>query len=189
MKDWAKVLGLAAIVALLVTSLAVACGGGEEEEKGERTPAAAPEGDEQQRYAREFCEAFGKHGEDLAAFVQTDWADVQDLDTARELMSDAGDVLDDLANDFEKIDPPGDIQQWHQELVSALSNGAELLREVEELFDKPLSEVMEELDTLEENVDEVAEAFYALGDPPPGYEAAFENEPKCIELEEILEGF
>jgi hypothetical protein len=43
MKQWAKRLGLAAVVVLLMTCLGAACGGGEEEEGSERTPTTTEE--------------------------------------------------------------------------------------------------------------------------------------------------
>lgn len=175
-----RISAIAALVCavLLAAGLAVACGGGEE---AERTPQA---------YARSFCGAFGKHAEGLREFMVVDRQEIgADIETGRKIISDGSQVLEDLAKDLEKIGPPRDIEQLHEEIVFAFSNGAEVLRKFDGLFDKPLTEIMKEIEALEPQLEDVAAAFDALENLPTEYEAAFESEPKCQEVAEIFGEF
>lgn len=176
MKERLGVAGLALMLVLLATGIAVACGDGAEEAK---TPEA---------YVRSICDSFGKHGEGLQELVSTDIEQElgSDIEAGRKIMSDASVTLQDLAKDLDKIRPPADVQQQHQQMVSAFSTGAETLRKINELLDKPLSEAMKELEDLEPRLQELDEAFAAIGDFPADYQGLFESEPKCQEVEELL---
>lgn len=176
MKERLRVAGPALMLVLLATGVAAACGGGEE--------AATTS----EAYVQALCEVVGKHGEDLQKLVNTDFEEIgSDIETGRKIMADASGAFSELSKDLDKIRPPAEVEQQHQQMVSAFSTGAEALRELNELLDKPLSEVMKEIEMLESRMEEVGEAFNSIGELPPDYEALFESEPKCQEVEKMLQ--
>jgi hypothetical protein len=157
--------------------LLAACGGGEEGAEAE-TP---------EDYVRSFCEAFEKHAEDLRTTVRTDWDEVEDIEAGRGIMSDAKKVFEDLAKDLDKIDPPNDIEETHEGMVSAFFDSADVLDEMEQIFDKPLAEAMEEVEALEPRLEKMGEAFEGLEEFPAEYRDLLESDPKCKEVEDIFE--
>ncbi|MGB6838333.1 MAG: hypothetical protein WBF66_11620 [Dehalococcoidia bacterium] len=177
MKRWKGIPGLVGIAVLVMAGVGVACGG-EEEKKAE-----GPED-----YAQVFCDAFGKHAEDFGALVQKmeGFQDIEDIEALREVLSDMAPLFEDLAEDLGEIDPPKDIEQLHQDVVSAFSTGGEVAREFEQLLEKPMGEVVEEMEEFAQRSEAFGEAFDALGSFPPEYQAAFESEPKCQEIKELM---
>lgn len=177
MKRWKAIPGLVGIAVLVMAGVGVACGGGEEKK------AEGPED-----YARVFCDAFGKHAEDFSELIENmeDIQDAEDVEALRETLSDMAPLFEDLAVDLEKVDPPKDIEQLHQDMVSAFSGAAEFAREFEQLLEKPMGEVMEEMEEFAQRSEAFGKAFDALGDFPPEYQAAFESEPKCQEIKELM---
>lgn len=169
---------LLVVGALMAGALLLAgCGGGDEEAEAE-TP---------EDYVRSFCEAFGKHAEDLRTTLQTDWDEVEDIEASRELMSDAEKVLGDLAKDLDKIDPPDDIKETHEGMVSAFYDSADVLGDLEKVFDKPLAEAVEEIEALEPRLEKMGEAFDSIDELPAEYKALLESDPKCKEVEDVFE--
>lgn len=177
MKRWASIAGLLGIVVVVMAGVGVACGGEEEKE------AEGPED-----YARVFCDAFGKHAEDFSELIENmeDIEEAEDVEALRETLSDMGPLFEDLAGDLQKVDPPKDVEQLHQDVVSALSGAAEFAREFEELLEKPAGEAIEEMAEFGERVEAFEGPFGTLRDFPPEYQAAFESEPKCQEVRELI---
>ncbi len=169
---------LPVVGALMAGALLLAgCGGGDDGAEAE-TP---------EDYVRSFCEAFGKHAEDLRTTVGTDWDDVEDIEAGRELISDAEKVFGDLAKDLDKIDPPDDIEETHEGIVSAFYDSADVLDELDKIFDKPLAEAAEEIEALEPRLERMSEAFDSIDEFPAEYKALLDSDPKCIEVKDIME--
>lgn len=177
MKGWKGIAGLLGIAALVMAGVGVACGGGEEKR------AEGPED-----YARAFCDAFGKHADEFSELIggMEGIEDIQDVEEIREIFSDVAPLFEDLANDLDKIEPPEEIEQVHEGIVSAFSGGAEAAQELVEILDKPIGEAVEEMGGFAERTEALGEGFGALEDLPPEYQAAFKDEPKCQEIQEMM---
>lgn len=177
MKRWVSIASILGIAVLLMATLGAACGG-EEEKKAE-----GPE-----EYAQVFCDAFGKHAEDFGALVEKmeGFEDIEDIEALRGVLSDMAPLFEGLAEDLGEIEPPEEIEQLHQDVVSAFSTGGEVAREFQELLEKPAGEAIEEMGEFAERSESFGEAFDALGGFPPEYRAAFESEPKCQEIRELM---
>lgn len=178
MKGWKGIAGLLGIAVVVVAGVGVACGGG----GGEK--AEGPED-----YARVFCEAIGKHADDFAEVMagMEGIEDIQDVGELQEVFSDMAPVLEAMAEDLDKIDPPADAEQVHESIVAALSGGAEAVKELDEILDKPMEEAVAELGDFAERTEALGEGLGELEDLPAEYQTAFENEPECQDVKEIIE--
>jgi hypothetical protein len=172
---WVRLVGVMGATLLVVAWLGAGCGGddGGEETKG-------PE-----EYARAMCEAMGKHADDLKGFMAEEQA-FEDPSELGDFLADTAPVLKGLADDLGKVGPPADIKDWHEAMVAGLSDTADLFSELDELMDKPLEEAQGELEDLFAEMENIGEPLGDLGDLPAEYQEAFDNEPKCQKLEDIL---
>ena len=170
-----KVVGVLGAMLLVVAWLGVGCGDGGGEE--------AAEGPEE--YASLMCEAMGKHADDLEALMGDEMA-FEDPSEMSDFLADAGPVLEALANDLEKVKPPADIKDWHLGMVSGLSDSAELFGEMKDILDKPMEEALEEIEDLTGRFEDMGAPLGELGDLPAEYQEAFQNEPKCQELQDVF---
>ena len=113
MKGWKGIAGLLGIAVVVMAGVGVACGGG----GGEKV-----EGPED--YARAFCEALGKHADDFTEVMggMEDIEDIQDVGELQEVFSDMAPVLEGMAEDLDKIDPPADVGQVHESIFEGRYN-------------------------------------------------------------------
>ncbi len=174
---WAKVIGVLGAMLLVVTWLGAGCGGGDDG-GGEET--TGPED-----YAHAMCEALGKHADDIEKLGNTEMA-FEDASEMQDFLAETAPVLQGLADDVEKIKPPADIKDWHDSLVAGLSDAAALFTKMDELLDKPMEEVLNEIEDLSAEMEDVGAPLGELADLPAEYQDAFANDPKCQEIEDKL---
>lgn len=170
--------GMAVTALLLVTMASMsACGG--DDNGGNGGEAEGPE-----EYAKLVCETLGDRFNELSDMMQG--ADFEDPDQMRDAISDARPIFDDLADDLDGIKAPSDIQEWHNSLVTTLSQASEVFGKLEDVLDKPLEEALAAMEELAPELEAMEEPFEGVADLPQEYRDAFENEPACQDLD-ILE--
>ena len=173
--EWAKVLAIST-VALLMVGLSMSCGG----DGGAKKSASSPE-----EYAQVVCDTIGKR----SAEVETLFGDSSALENAedpgqlQDAIAKAQPVVKGLADDLDKIEPPSEIKDWHENMVTAMAGAAELFGELKDILDKPLDEAMAEITDLQPKFDELGDPFGSLSDLPQEYQDAFDNESKCQDLD------
>ncbi len=170
------------VVFLLFGAFAIACGGG----GGGKVTADTPE-----EYASAVCGVMSSYADDFEQMDQQTNAfegefDEEGFGQLDEMLSLMGPLFSDLAGDLDDIEPPDDIADQHESIVVAFGAAGAAFDEVRDLLDQPLAEAVEGLAGFEEQFTEVGEGLDALADPGPEYEAAFDNEPACQDLEDVF---
>lgn len=174
---------LVLLASLPLGLIALACGGG----GGDGATADSPEA-----YARAFCDALGAHADDFVEMVglaeelsnasSDDPASV--LDKLVQMADLAAPTFRGLADDLGAIEPPEEISDLHQQMVTSFEDGAEALEGLEDISDQPLDQALDQLTTVQTEMDRFGQAFDTLADPPEEFQDAFDNEDSCQELQE-----
>jgi hypothetical protein len=197
------------VVALIAGAMLVsACGGGDEidlsAKDGKATTSASKEsgGDKQatpeededggggttskdaEEYASDFCNAVGKYADDIQA-VSDSTADMEDPTAMKDMIDQMIPILEGLAKDLDKIDPPSDVQDWHEGLVSGMGAAADLFTQMSDALDKPLDEAMAEITDLSTQMSDMEDPFGSMGDLPAEYQTALEENKDCQALEDL----
>jgi hypothetical protein len=172
MRYWAKVLGLAVVVVLLVTCLAVACGGEDQEgEVAEGTPAGADEATPEELSLEEYFRQMEAIGED----VQTGVAALeeeglgQEIEATQDYIYGFEAIVQQAVNDVNDLDPPAEAQADHDKFAAALSG---------------LQAVLEDLSNRVTDVESPSNLSGLLAEIAPVGER-FED--ACLELEAIAD--
>jgi len=100
-------------------------------------------------------------------------------------MAQAVPVLKGIAKDLGKIDPPSEVEDWHDGMVSTMSLAADLFDQMGEALDKPIEEAMADLEELSSEMTDVEDPFGSMTDLPAEYQTAFEENPDCQELQDL----
>jgi hypothetical protein len=181
---WAKVL-MISIMALLMVGLSVSCGGGGDDKSsgggdgGAKTSASSPD-----EYAQVVCDTIGKRSAEVEALFgdSSAFKNAEDPAELQDAIAKAQPVVKGLADDLDKIEPPSEIKDWHENMVTSMAGAAELFGEMKDILDKPLDEAMAEITDLQPKFDALSDPFGSLSDLPQEYQDAFDNEPKCQDL-------
>lgn len=181
----ARLVPLTIVVLLLFGAFAIACGGSD----GSKVTADTPE-----EYASAVCGVLSSYADDFEEMgEQFDvfGADLGEdsLSLLDELLTLIGPLFSDLSGDLDDIEPPSAIADQHTSIVEAFDAAGDAFDDARDLLDRPLAEALEGLSGFEEQFADVGEGFEALADPGPEYDAAFEDEPACQELEDIFGQF
>jgi len=135
-------------------------------------------------YASDVCDAISKYADDIEELSNSD-ADFEDPDAMKEMMDKAAPVLEGIAGDLEDIDPPSEVEDWHEQMISGMNLAADLFSQMGEALDKPLEEAMADLEKLTTEMADVEDPFGTMEDLPAEYQAAFESNPDCEELQNL----
>jgi hypothetical protein len=181
---WAKVLAISAVV-LLMAGLSMSCGGGDDDKSsgggdgGAKTSASSPE-----EYAQVVCDTIGKrYAEGEALFGDSSaFENAEDPAALQDAIAKAQPLVQGMADDLGDIEPPSEINDWHENMVTSMAGAAELFGEMKDILDKPLEEAMAEITDLQPKFDALSDPFGSLSDLPQEYQDAFDNEPKCQDL-------
>jgi len=165
---------------LLMVGLGLSCGGGGGGEKEAKGP---------DEYAKAVCEAVGKRfaegetlfGEGSVLENAEDPAELQDA------IAKAQPLIQGMADYLDKIEPPSEVKDWHEGMVTGMTTAAELFGKLKDILDKPLDEAMAGITDLQPELEGLDASVGSLGDLPSEYQDAFENEPKCEGLDILSE--
>ncbi|MDI6856769.1 MAG: hypothetical protein QME71_00405 [Dehalococcoidia bacterium] len=177
---WPGLAGAVVVSLLVAVTLMSGCGGDDDGNGGGGGAAESPD-----EYAKQVCETLGDRFNELDRLMEG--SDFEDPEQLREAIDEARPVLEDLSNDLDDIDPPAEVEEWHDSMVSALSQASELFGKLGDVLDKPLDEAMGALEELMPELEEMQTAFAGVGELPQEYQDAFENEPACADLELLSE--
>ena len=175
---WIKAAGMIAAVSVLgLAVLSIGCGGGDDNGDG----GGGKSTDNPEEYAAAVCETLaGRIGEMEALFSgETEFEDPSQL---KDAIEEVQPTVDQLAKDLDKINPPSEIKDWHDSAVEAMAQAADLFDQLGNILDKPLDEAMAEMEDLMPELEGMQEPF-GMADLPQEYQDAFENDPKCQELD------
>jgi hypothetical protein len=170
------------VTALLLAAMTAmsACGGDDDGgDGGSNGGGGKAEGPDE--YAQQVCDTLGDRFNELNTLMEG--GDFDDPEQLQEAISDARPVIEDLANDLGDIEPPSEIEDWHNGLVTTLSQASELFGKLGDVLDKPLDEALAAMEELAPELEEMQAPFEGVTDLPQEYQDAFENEPACQELD------
>ncbi|OFW62482.1 MAG: hypothetical protein A2Y74_04240 [Actinobacteria bacterium RBG_13_63_9] len=169
---WAAVLSIST-AALLMVGLSVGCGGGGD---GGKKSAKSPD-----EYAGQVCDVLSKYNTELEAFAGDDMGS-DDPSEMKDAASRMAAVFQGMADDMKKIDPPSDVEDWHNSVVEAFAQTSDVLGQMEKALDKPLDEAMQEISDLSRQYVEDS-PLDSVAELPSEYKDAFWTNPKCPEMD------
>ncbi len=174
---WARVLAISTAV-LVLMGLSVSCGG-----DGDEKEVSGPD-----EYAKAVCQAVGKHyAEGEALFGGSALENAEDPGEMQDAIAKAQPLIEAMADDLDKIKPPSEVKDWHDDTVAGLEMAAELFGELKDILNKPLEEAMNELTDLQPDLEGMDQPFGSVSDLPSEYQDAFANEPECQGLDFLNE--
>jgi hypothetical protein len=135
-------------------------------------------------YASAVCGAISEYADEIEELSNSD-ADFEDPEAMKDMMDQAVPVLEGISKDLDKIKPPSEVGDWHEQMVSGMSMAADLFSRMGEALDKPLEEAMADLEDLTTEMADVEDPFGTMQDLPAEYQAAFESNPDCEELQNL----
>ena len=185
-----KVIGMLSAVLLVVAAAGIGCGGSDSSgnsnsggDSGNGSSAKQASGPDE--YATQVCDALGKYADDMDALFNGD-TNLDDPAQQQEAASKMSTMFKGMANDLDKINPPSDVKDLHEGMVSALLSIADLSDQMNKALDKPLDEAMADIEDISAKMGDAGTPLNSMGDMPTDYQQAFENNDKCKELS-ILE--
>jgi len=185
---WAKVL-MISTMALLMVGLSMSCGGGDDNGGGGGGDSAKTSANSPEEYAQAVCDAIGKYyaeGETLFGDSSA-FENAQDPAELQDAIAKAQPLIQGMADDLDKIEPPSEVKDWHEGMVTGMTTAAELFGKLKDILDKPLDEAMAGITDLQPELEGLDASFGSLQDLPSEYQDAFENEPKCQGLDILSE--
>jgi len=170
-----------ALAALLTISamLASACGGGGDSGSGSSKQAKGAD-----EYASQFCGALSKYADDIQELSNSQ-ADMEDPAAMKDFIDQMVPLFEGISKDLDKINPPSEVADWHNGLVSGMSAAADLFSQMSGALDKPLDEAMTEITDLSSQMSEMEDPFASMGELPEEYQTAFENNADCKDLQSL----
>jgi hypothetical protein len=84
-------------------------------------------------------------------------------------------IFEGISKDLGKIEPPDEDADWHEGLVSGMSEIADLFAQMGDALDKPLDEAMTDITDLSSEISDTNDPFSSMGDLPEEYQTAFET--------------
>ena len=185
---WAKVL-MISTMALLMVGLSVSCGGGDDKGGGGGGDSAKTSANSPEEYAQVVCDTIGKRSAEVEALFGDSSAleNAEDPAELQDAIAKAQPVVKGLADDLDKIEPPSEVKDWHEGMVTGMTTAAELFGKLKDILDKPLDEAMAGITDLQPELEGLDASFGSLSDLPSEYQDAFKNEPKCEGLDILSE--
>jgi hypothetical protein len=181
-RKWMKVIALMSAM-LLLLGLSASCGGGGDNKDGgggggsAKTSANSPE-----EYAQAVCGTLAGRIGELDSLINGDTA-FDDPSQLKDAIDKAEPVIKEMAKDLDKISPPADVKDWHQNMVAAMNQAANLFGKLGDILNKPLDQAMADMESLSPELENMQEPFAGLSDLPQAYQDAFNNDSKCQELD------
>jgi hypothetical protein len=186
---------------VIATTLTLGCGGGgdkidfssgggnkdngtasaSKDSEGSGTSKQAKGADE---YASQVCGALSKYASDIQD-LSNNQADMADPAAMHDFISQMVPLFEGISKDLDKINPPSEVADWHNGLVSGMSAAAELFSKMGDALDKPLDEAMTEITDLSTQMSDMGNPFGSMTDLPNEYQTAFENNSDCQDLQNL----
>ena len=182
------------LVLLAVAAMTFGCGGKDKGGVGDignqNKPASSDNSGSSKQaknadeYATQFCGAVSKYADDINKLMNSD-TNSDDPTQMKQMISDMVPLFQGLSKDLDKINPPDDAKEWHDGLVTGLSSAADLFGKMSDAMNKPIDEAMTDITNLYDEMSNMEDPFGSIGDPPAGYQDAFQNNAKCQELQNM----
>jgi len=137
----ASAVGIVSAMLLVVAAIGIGCGGGGSNgssnsgDSGQTNSAKQASGPDE--YAAQVCDALSKYANDMNDLLGSNTA-MDDPAQAQEASAKMSTMFSGMANDLDKINPPSDIADIHNGLVSALRSMVDLSDQMNKALDKPL---------------------------------------------------
>jgi hypothetical protein len=179
------------LIGILAASLSVAavlmagCGGGDGDSLAEKASGGSSkqvEGPDD--YASQVCSVFDKYAGDIEELSNSE-AGFEDPEAMKDAIAQAVPVLEGLSNDLDKIDPPSEIADWHDGIVSGMKMAADLFNKMGDALDKPIDEAMADITELTTDMAGMEDPFGSMADLPQDYQQAFEDNPDCKAMQNV----
>lgn len=135
-------------------------------------------------YASKFCGALSQYADHLQDLSNTQ-ADMEDPAAMKDFIDQMVPIFTGISQDLDKIDPPPEVADWHNGMVSGMSAAADIFSQMSAALDKPLDEAMAEITDLSSKMAGAEDPFSAVGDLPEEYQTAFDNNAKCQDLQKL----
>ena len=182
----AKVIGMLSAVLLVVAAAGIGCGGGDSSGNGNGggdggNDSSAKQASGPDEYATQVCDVLGKYIDDITAVFNGN-TNLDDPAQQQEAAAKMSTMFMGMADDLDKINPPSDVKDLHEGMVSALRSIADLSDQMSKALDKPLAEAATEIEDISAKMGDAGTPLNSLGDMPADYQKAFENNDKCKEL-------
>jgi hypothetical protein len=180
-----RLIGILAASVSVAAVLMAACGGGdggsltEQISGGSGKQASGPDD-----YASAVCNVIGKYAGDIEELSNSQ-ADFEDPSAMKDAVDQAVPVLEGLSKDLDKIDPPSEIADWHEGLVSGMQMAADLFDRMGSALDKPLDEAMADIEDLTTEMAGMEDPFGSMSDLPDDYQQAFEDNADCQAIQDL----
>lgn len=185
----AKVIGMLSAVLLVVAAAGIGCGGGDSSgdsngggDSGKGSSAKQASGPDE--YASQVCDALGKYADDIQALSDSQ-TDMEDPTAMQDFIGQMVPVFEGISKDLDKINPPSEVEEWHNGVVSGMSNAVELFSKMGDALDKPLDEAMAEITDLSSEMSDMDNPFGSMTDLPTEYQQAFEDNADCQDLQNL----
>jgi hypothetical protein len=134
-------------------------------------------------YASNVCNAVAKYASDIEELSNADF-DTEDPAAMKDMMDQMVPIFEGLAKDLGKIKPPSDVKDWHNQMVDALNQAADIMGQMSTALDKPLDEAMSEIADLSTQMTDMEDPF-TLTDLPDEYQTAFDENSDCQDLSSL----
>ncbi len=131
-------------------------------------------------YASEVCGAVAKYATDIQDLTNAT-TDIEDVAAMKDFVDQMRPLFEKLADDLDKIKPPSDVEDWHNNLVTGLNDAADIMDQMSAALEKPLEEAMTDFMDLSTRMNDMEDPF-TLSDLPDEYQAAFNENPDCQDL-------
>ena len=133
-------------------------------------------------YASKVCNAVAKYATDIQDITNST-ADMEDPAQIKDLVDQMVPLFSNLSKDLNKIKPPSEVNDWHAQQVTALSDAADIMSQMSAALDKPLDEAMTDFTDLSSQMDDLQ--VFTLSDLPDEYQTAFDQNSDCQDLQDL----
>ncbi len=135
-------------------------------------------------YSSQVCKAIGKYADDIQELSNAN-ADMEDPAAMKDFIGQMVPVFEGISKDLDKINPPDEVADWHNSMVSGMSTAADLFSQMGDALDKPLDEAMADITDLSSQMSDMEDPFGSMTDLPTEYQTAFENNSDCQDLQNL----
>jgi hypothetical protein len=157
-------------------------GGSATKDSGESATGKQAKGADE--YSSQVCGALSKYASDIQDLTNTQ-ADMEDPTAMQDFIAQMVPLFEGISKDLDKINPPSEVADWHNGLVSGMSAAADLFSRMGDALDKPLDEAMTEITDLSTEMTDMENPFGSMTDLPDEYQTAFENNADCQDLQNL----
>ncbi len=134
-------------------------------------------------YASNVCNAVAKYASDIQDLSNSNF-DTEDPAAMKDMIDQMVPLFNGLSKDLNKIKPPSEVKDWHTNMVTSLSDAADIMSQMSTALDKPLDEAMSDITDLSTQMNDMQDPF-SLSDLPDEYQTAFNENSDCQDLSDM----